>query len=112
MKEPEIILSQSESEDEAYQDYQFNSERRAFSLLKNCDELIKQKKSSQASDDNSKLTISVLVSQNIVVASCKWDWSLKQANKILSSLSAIKLTIKSVRQSEHKRAFSKWSYNN
>ena len=65
----------------------------------------------QASDDDSELTISVLVSQNIAVASCKQDWSSKQANKMLSSLSTIKLAVKPVRQSECKRALLKWSYN-
>ena len=70
-EELKVILSQSESEDEVCQDHQFSSERRAFSLLKNHNKIIKQEKSSQASDNNSESTISVLVSQNITVASCK-----------------------------------------
>ena len=111
-EESEIISSQSESEDEACQDHQFDSERRAFSSLKNCDEIIKQKKFSQALNDDSELTMSVLVSQNIIIASCKWDWSSKQVNKMLSLLLTIKLTVKSVKQSKCERALSKQSYNN
>ena len=56
--------------------------------------------------------MSVLVSQNITVASHKQDWSSKQANKMLSLLSVIKLAVKSVRQSECERALSKQLYNN
>ena len=73
IKELKIISSQSESEDEVCQDYQFNLERRTSSSLKNHDKIIKQKKFLQALNNDSELTMSVLVSQNITVASCKQD---------------------------------------
>ena len=62
MKESEMISSWSESEDEVYQDHQFSSERRVFSLLKDCDETDKQEKFLQTSNADSELTTPVLVS--------------------------------------------------
>ena len=96
-EESEIISLWLEFRDRAYQNYQFNSERRTFSLLKNCNEIIKQKKFLQALNNDSELIMSVLVSQNIIIASHKWDQSSKQANKMLSSSLVIKLVMKSVK---------------